>query len=107
EDYEKTMKIVDILSKVGINELPEDKKKILMDSMRSKIVFKTKIKELQTRLDELQPHLNKKNGKVEAGNIIYSGVKVMINNTVMYIRDNLDCCALYSDGSKVRIGTYY
>ncbi|MBR1444823.1 MAG: DUF342 domain-containing protein [Firmicutes bacterium] len=107
EEYEKTMKIVDILSKVGINELPEDKKKILMESMRSKIVFKTKIKELQTRLDELQPHLNKKSGKIEAGNIIYSGVKVMINNTVMYIRDNLDCCALYSDGNKVRIGTYY
>lgn len=105
-DLDKTEKIVDILSKQDIKKLSDEKKKVLMDSIRSKILFKTKINDTQVKIDNLLGQLNNKNGKIEASDRIYTGVKVTINNAVMYVRDDLNFTCLYNKDGKVVIGTH-
>lgn len=104
EDFKKTEKIIEILSKNNISDLSNDKKKMLMDSIRSKIVIKSKINAAHTKIETIMPTLHKKNGKVEVSDIIYAGVKVTINNAVMYVRDDLVHCSLYNNSGKVYIG---
>lgn len=105
-DYDKTEKIIDILSKQDIKKLSEEKKRVLMESIRSKILLKSKINDTQMKIDSLLAHLNNKNGRIEASDRIYTGVKVTINNAVMYIRDDLTFTCLFNRGGKVAIGTH-
>lgn len=106
QDYKKTEKIIEMLSKVNISSLSDDKKRILMDAIRSKIMLKSKINAAQLKVDQQIASLNRKNGKIEANEVIYSGVKVMINNAVMYIRDDLSFVSLYNKEGKVCIGSF-
>ena len=48
--------------------------------------------------------LKKKNGWVSARNVFYSGVKVTINDAVMYVRDDLQHCSLINNKGKVSVG---
>lgn len=105
-DLDKTEKIIDILSKQDIKNLSEEKKRVLMDSIRSKILLKSKINDTQAKIDLLLSQLNNRNGRIEASDRIYTGVKVTINNAVMYIRDDLLFTCLFNRDGKVAIGTH-
>lgn len=104
DEFVKSEKVIQILSKVPPSNLPDDKKRLLMQTIRSKIVLKTRINETQIKIDNLIASLNKKDGRINASEVVYSGVKVTINNAVMYIRDNIQHCSLYNDKGKVVIG---
>lgn len=105
-ELEKAEKIVENLSKYDIKKLSDARKKMLMESIRSKILIKTKINNTQAKIEELIDQLNKKNGRIEASDVIYTGVKVTINNAVMYIRDDLSFTCLYNKDGKVTIGAH-
>lgn len=102
-EYEKLEKIIETLSKVDAVTLSPEKKKILMDSLRTKIVYKAKINDMQAKIDNFKSQISSKNGIIEAAKI-YNGVKVTINNAVMYIRDDLDSARLYNKDGKVYCG---
>ena len=105
-DLVKTEKIVDNLSKQDIKQFSDTKKKMLMEAIRAKILYKTKINNTQAKIDNLLSMLNKKNGRVEASDIIYAGVKITINNSVMFVRDDLNFASLYNKDGKVIIGAH-
>ena len=77
---------------------------MLMDAIRNKIVLKSKINENQQKVETIMPRLKQKNGRVSASNVIYSGVKVTINDAVMYVRDDLQHCSLINNKGKVSVG---
>lgn len=106
EDFKKTEKIIGILSKVDVNTLSNDKKKMLMDSIRSKILLKQKINACQLKAESLAAQLNAGNGRISVSDVVYAGVKVVINNAVMYIREDLQYCSLYNNKGKISIGSY-
>lgn len=99
-EYEKVVKIIETLSKVEAVKLSPDKKKILVDSLRTKIIYKTKINDMQSKIDDFKLQIDNKNGIVEAEKI-YNGVKVTINNAVMYVRDDLNNVRLYNKDGRV------
>ncbi|NLD50757.1 MAG: DUF342 domain-containing protein, partial [Clostridiaceae bacterium] len=37
-------------------------------------------------------------------NYIYPGTRVSIGNSIMYVKENLQYCTLYRDGTDIRIG---
>jgi len=103
--YKSNEKLITVLSKIR-DELSVDKKKILIEAIRSKILIKTKINELQAQISKSLSELNKCLGIIKAENIIHSGVKVTINNAVMFVKDDIQHCCLYNKDSKVCIGSY-
>jgi len=104
EQFKQTEKAISILQKMDISKMTDDKKKMLMDAIRSKIVLKSRINENQQKIDKIMPRLKQKNGRVSASNVIYSGVKVTINDAVMYVRDDIQHCSLINNRGKVSIG---
>ncbi len=106
ENFKQNEKVINMLQKVDISKLTDDKKKMLMDAIRSKIILKSKINESQQKVEAIMPKLKQKNGKVSASNVVYSGVKVTINDAVMYVRDDIQHCSLTNNKGKVHIGAY-
>ncbi|MCI8804282.1 MAG: DUF342 domain-containing protein [Clostridiales bacterium] len=104
EQYKETEKVINIIQRVELTKLTDEKKKMLMDAIRNKIVLKSKINENQQKVETIMPRLKQKNGRVSASNVIYSGVKVTINDAVMYVRDDLQHCSLINNKGKVSVG---
>lgn len=106
EQFKETEKVINIIQKVDVTKLTDDKKKMLMDAIRNKIVLKSKINESQQKIEKILPMLKQKNGRVSASNVIYSGVKVTINDAVMYVRDDIQHCSLINNKGKVSVGAF-
>ncbi len=104
EQFKETEKVIIVLQKADVTTLSNDKKKMLMDAIRNKIVLKSKINESQKKIEVIMPKLKQKNGRVSVSNVIYSGVKVTINDAVMYVRDDIQHCSLFNNKGKVSIG---
>ncbi len=106
EKFKQNEKDISVLQRVDITKLTNEKKKMLMDAIRNKIVLKSKINENQTKVEKILPYLKQKNGKISASDVIYSGVKVTINDAVMYVRDDLHYCDLSNIKGKIHIGSH-
>ncbi len=104
EQFKSNEKVINVLQRADPSKLTDDKKKMLIDAIRSKIILKSKINESQKRVEVIFPKLKQKNGRVSASNIVYSGVKITINDAVMYVRDDIQHCSLFNNKGKVSIG---
>ncbi len=45
-------------------------------------------------------------GKIKVYGYIYPGTKVSIGTSMLYVKDNLQYCTLYRDGSDIKVGSY-
>lgn len=104
EQFRQTEQAINILQKADITKLSDDKKKMLIDAIRSKLVLKSKITEAQQKVESILPQLKQKNGRISASSVIYSGVKVTIDDAVLYVRDDLQHCSLINNKGKVTVG---
>ncbi len=105
--YDDQVKIVNMLSAGNIAELPQDKKNILLKAINSKKLSRDKIISLQSSINDLLNDLEgNKQSKISVRGIIRPGVKVMIGNAVMIIRDDIQNCVLINKEGKVSIQPY-
>ena len=104
--FKETEKLISVLQRLDISKLTDDKKKKLMDAIRTKIVLKSKNNENQQKVTDIMPKLKQKNGKISASNVVYSGVKITINDAVMYVRDDMQHCSLINNKGKISVGAF-
>lgn len=71
-------------------------------------------KTLKTNLDKSNKELklikneinNVSRGRIKVEGIIYPGVKIVIGDSVMFIRDEMSNCTFYEDEGEIKIGPY-
>lgn len=101
----KTLNLLDRLKKA--NKL--DKKKVEM----YKKLIRTR-KSLQANLEKLmrEKHLTDKiieevsKGCIKISDVVYPGVKIIIGNSSMIVKDEIRNCVFYRDDGEIKIGTY-
>ena len=109
DEYEETVKRYDEIN-LTVNSLQsrislkDDKKKILLKLLHTKFLLRKKLKELRVRFDNILPEMDSHNGIVKARLIVHFGVKALIGNAVIYIRDDLANCVLTNVNGKINIG---
>ena len=104
-EYEKCDKAVQTLTALRKkNELPDDKKAILVKMVNMKMVCRDKMTKLQGEIDTITRNLAVSIGTVSASKVIRPGVRITIGNIQLAIRDELHNCRLRSNGEKIEIG---
>lgn len=105
EKLNKTIVLFNRLSKNG--ELTEEKEDIFKKTIQTKNILIKNLNILKKELTtiELQIELLSK-GKVKAENVIYPGVKIIIGNSVMFVRDEIKHCTIYGENNEIKIGPY-
>jgi hypothetical protein len=104
-EYEKCDKGVETLNILRKrDELPPDKKSILVKMVNMKMVLRDKMTKLQEEIDEITRRLAVSIGTVSVKNVIRPGVRITIGNAQMTIRDELSNCRLRNNGEKISIG---
>ncbi|MDR2650329.1 MAG: FapA family protein [Clostridiales bacterium] len=80
------------------------RKMSLLRLLESKILLREKLESIKKRLDDIQPDMKSDEGVISAGFMIHFGVKAMIGNAIIYIRDDLANCVLTNVDGKINIG---
>lgn len=105
-DIKKAEQAVTILQKLEqAGSLNEEKREMMVKSIRTKIHLSTRLKELKSEMLELDMKLHQDlPGKIKAISFIYPGTRVSIGSCMMYVKETLQYCTLYRDGADVRVG---
>lgn len=89
------------------NKLDEAKLKIYDNLILAKNTLEIEINKINKEMKSAEEQLkNLANGKVRVTEKIYPGVKIVIGNAFMFVRDELQNCTLYKDGADIRVGPY-
>ncbi|WP_250278443.1 DUF342 domain-containing protein [[Clostridium] colinum] len=103
ERYNVLEKIVEKLSETNIEDLCEHKRMILEKSIKEKLEIKKKIFKYKEIIKSLIPLFNKTNSQIKVINKLYSGTKIVINNAIIFIKEDLDSCILRNVDGKIKV----
>lgn len=101
--FNELEKIIEKLTKVDIEYLPPDKRALLEKTVKEKLGIKKKLLNYKTIIAKLAPYFKKRIGKIKVLNSIRSGTKVVANNAVIFIKEDLSNCILKNVGGKVKV----
>lgn len=94
--------------KVKRGELPKDKEEAYQKKSDYRYTLKTEIHEIQKEIVQIQEYLNtlKNTGKVSASGTVYTGVRIVIRDTVEDVRTDCKATSFYLEKGIVRYGKY-
>ncbi|MDR1532717.1 MAG: FapA family protein [Clostridiales bacterium] len=98
---EKTIEVLDAQNKKG--QLNDERKNLFLKAIQTRAFMRNKLMTLQEQVSIMMPIMQVQSGAIVAYTLIHSGVKVLIGNAVMYIRDDIKCSRLINVDGKVTI----
>ncbi|MDR1559546.1 MAG: FapA family protein [Clostridiales bacterium] len=84
--------------------LKAERKKLLLKLLHSKFILREKLNGVKKRFDSMLPEMENHEGIITASSMMHFGVKAMIGNAVIYVRDELANCILTNENGKINIG---
>lgn len=98
-DIDKFSKMINHLNKTALDEtLSKEKSELLKKSMIAKIQLEKKMNILMEEIKEVDEKIRQaSSGKINVEDMIYSGVKIEIGNSIKNIEENLNSCSIYRD----------
>jgi len=107
KEYDMTDKAINALAELlKKGKLPEDKKPMLIKSIQTKNHIGDKLKFLQDQINDSVPVMKTDMGYIRVSGTINSGVKVLIGDALLYVRDTLSACTLRNIDGRVSVGPY-
>lgn len=108
ENLDKVIKSLNLLDKIKkVNRLDEKKAEMYIKLLRTKNSLLGELlelkKEYQTSKDKID---NLSKGRIKVSDTIYPGVRIVIGNSTMTIRDEMKRCSFYKDEGEIRVGPY-
>jgi uncharacterized protein (DUF342 family) len=108
DNIKKSEQVINILSKLEKSgKLTDEKRKMLMKSVRTKVHYSSLLSELKKELTDIETQLqNGMTGRVHCSYRINYGTKITIGTRSINIKENLDYCTIYLEGADIKIGPY-
>lgn len=102
----KSNQAIVLLNKIkSMGDLTSEKQEYLAKSTRSKFFYENKLMEYKKEIADIEEKLQQSaNGKIKVSGSVYPGVRVAIGNATLYIKEETQYCAMYSDGADIRFG---
>jgi len=87
--------------------LPPAKRDLLLQLTRAQFNLMGQLKKLESREEELEEILASSfKGKVVVSEAIYPGVKLIIKQAVLHVRDQINATVFYEQDGEIQIGVY-
>ncbi len=107
KEYEKVDTIVERLKQMQEKgELPEDKKNVLLKSIQTRMFYRGKINDIQVRMQQNMQAMDPRGGVIKVSDTMYYGVKVIIGDAMMHMRDVLHNVTMTNKDGHIHIGPY-
>ncbi|MEW5947629.1 MAG: FapA family protein [bacterium] len=103
---EKGVKSLKILQEKS-GALPPDKKDLLLQLTRAQFHLMGQLKKIETREEELGEILASSfKGKIVISDTIYPGVRIIVKEAVLNIRDTIHTTVFYEQDGEIQVGVY-
>lgn len=93
--------------KAKSHELSDKEKMKLAEFIKKKNELEVEVESLQNEYDKIEQRFEQLNkGKIRVEDCIYPGVKIIIGNDVMFVRQKLNKCSVYRADGEIKVGPY-
>ncbi|MFV0504051.1 MAG: DUF342 domain-containing protein [Lachnospirales bacterium] len=99
ERIENIEKIIKALS--SIENLPEDKRRILAKTFSSKVILKTEMSDLDKKIAVLEADINVEDGRLKVRETIYTAVRITIGNATKLVSEEMNNVVMENKDGKV------
>lgn len=101
----QSLKVLEVLKKS--DKLDNRKLELYDNLVKASFTLKNDITRFENELNNVNKQIdNLSKGQVKVTDTIYPGVKIVIGNSFMYIRDEMKRCTFYKEDGDIRIGPY-
>ncbi|RKD34762.1 hypothetical protein BET03_01105 [Thermohalobacter berrensis] len=89
------------------NRLTKDKKELLIKFIKTKKVLDEQYKKVKKELEEIEYRIEcLSKGKIKVSNVVYPGVKIVIGNSTMHVKEEVKACTIYREDGEIKIAHY-
>lgn len=108
ENLTKLSQVVDLLTKLNKKgELSDDKKLLLNKSIVLKLQTQSIIEGIKKDIQETEAYIEDiSNGKIKVEAMVYPGTKIIIGNSSMFVRDQIQHTTFYRAYGEVKFGSF-
>jgi uncharacterized protein (DUF342 family) len=108
DNIKKSEQIINILSKLEkTGNLTEEKQKMLLKGIRTKVHYSTLLNKLNKELTDIEAKLQEgKAGRVHCSYRINNGTRITIGTSSINIKEDLDHCTIYLEGADIKVGPF-
>ncbi len=103
ERYNTLEKIVEKLSKIDINYLSEEKRILFEKSIKEKLDIKKKLLNHKSNIKKLIQFFTKRIGEVKVINNLYGGTKIVANDAIIFIKEDISNCVVKNVDGKIKV----
>lgn len=102
---DQSLKVLDILKRSS--RLDRKKEELYNDLIRAQLSLSIEINKLTRNVESIKDEMNDlSRGKIKVADTIYPGVKIIIGNSFLYIKDEMKRCTFFEDNGEIRVGPY-
>lgn len=101
--YSELEKIVKLLSKQDFDKLSIEKKELFEHSLKEKLKIKNLLSNLKEELSIITPFFTKRIGNLKIYSTAYAGTKIIANDAILFIKNDLKRCSIRNVDGKVMI----
>ncbi|HSH36711.1 FapA family protein [Schnuerera sp.] len=108
DNLDKVIKSLNLLDKLKkVNRLDENKSQLYFKLLRTKNSLLDELSQLNEKYQITKDKIdNLTKGRIKVIDTIYPGVRIVIGNSTMTIRDEMKKCTFYRDEGEIRVGPY-
>ena len=89
------------------DKLDENKAKLYEDLVKAQLTLNIDINKSEQILKKLKAEMNQlTRGQIKVADVIYPGVKIVIGNSFMFIKDEIKRSTFYREDGEIRVGPY-
>lgn len=109
DNLDKVIKSLEILNRLKTaNRLDNKNTEMLSKLLKTRETLESQLMELKEEYQFTKSKIdNLSNGKIKVSDTVYPGVRIVIGNSSMTVRDELKRCTFYRDEGEIRIGPYW
>lgn len=101
----QSLKVLEVLKKS--DKLDSRKLELYNNLLKASFTLGNDIIGLEADMNNINKQMeNLSRGQIKVADTIYPGVKIIIGNSFMYIRDEMKRCTFYREDGEIRIGPY-
>ncbi len=105
EKITQSLSMLEVLKRS--NKLDSNKNELYSKLTKTQLTLSLELRKIERLYKEVAEQIeNLSKGQIKIADTIYPGVKIVIGNSVMYIRDEMKRCTFYKENRDIRVGPY-
>lgn len=101
----QSLKVLETLKRS--NKLDSNRKNLYDNLIKAKLSLNIEINKIEGEMDGLKIQMTQfTRGQIKVADTIYPGVKIIIGNSFMFIKDEMKRCTFYREDGEIKVGPY-